>query len=86
MNYRPQRVSRLICEELSKMLARDVEFPEGVLVTITGVDVGKDLERAKVWLSILPSNAADAAFKIAERARNELQYRLMKKIFVLIHV
>ena len=80
MNYRPQRVSSLIQEELGKLLVRDVEFPEGVLVTITGVDVGDKLEYAKVWLSVLPSDAGEAALKIAEKARNELQYRLMKKI------
>ena len=80
MNYRPQRVSALIQEELGKMLARDIEFAEGVLATITGVDVGEKLEHAKVWLSVLPSDAAEAALKVALKARNELQYRLLKKI------
>ncbi|MDP3998316.1 MAG: ribosome-binding factor A [bacterium] len=53
MNYRSQRVSKLIREELAGIMLREVEFADGALVTITGVDVDAKLERAIVWLSVL---------------------------------
>ena len=86
MNYRPQRVSSLIQEELGKIIVREVEFAEGVLVTITGVDVGAKLERAVVWLSVLspgnggPYDSGDAALAVLKKRAGELQHLLMKKI------
>lgn len=78
--FRKERVGSLIQEELGRELLREVEFPEGALATITGVVVSDDLEHAKVWLSVLPGELAEAALKVAKGARSELQYRLLKKI------
>lgn len=78
MNYRPERVQNLIQVELGKLLLREVEFP--ALVTITGVEVNKKLDIARVKLSILPSSLDKESLAIAEKAQRELQHLLMKKI------
>ena len=70
----------MIQEELSKIIVREIEFPEGSLATITNVEVEKKLESAKVLVSVLPSSVAPAAMRILEKSAGELQYLLMKKI------
>ena len=92
MNYRPQRVAKLIEEELSKLIIRELEFGDS-LVTITGADVDGKLERAKIFVSVLParpnppaggedgpSSAAEKAMKILTKNAGRLQHLLLKKI------
>lgn len=53
---RPDRVAEAIREEVATMLAEGVKDPRVVgLVTVTGVDVTRDLRHAKVYVSILGS-------------------------------
>ena len=79
MNYRPQRVAKLIEEELSKLIIRELEFGDS-LVTITGADIDGKLERAKIFVSVIPSPKAGAAMKILEKNAGRLQHLLLKKI------
>ncbi len=77
--FRSERVGKLIRAELSKIIIREVEFPDA-LVTITGVTVDKKLERAKVSVSAIPSSAGDAALAELQKRTGYLQHLLMKKI------
>ncbi len=79
MDYRNERMGNLVREELSKIIARELEF-ENALVTITEVDVDKKLETAKVRVSVIPSEKAKDAFKILDLARNSLQTILFRKL------
>lgn len=79
MNYRPVRVGKLIREELSKTLERELEFP-GALVTITEVVVDKKLETAKAGVSVLPGAKADEVMRSLGRSRSRLQFLVARKI------
>jgi len=61
-NRRPDRVAEAIREEVATFLAEDVKDPrvQG-LVTVTGVDVTRDLRHAKIYVSVLGSEAERAA-------------------------
>lgn len=61
-NRRPDRVAEAIREEVATFLAEDVKDPrvQG-LVTVTGVDITRDLRHAKVFVSVLGSDAERAA-------------------------
>ena len=78
--YRNLRVANLIQEELGKIILREIEFPNFTLVTITGVEVLKDLSQAKIKLGVIPSVAAKEVMDIINRYRPLLQNLLMKKI------
>src|SRR3982750_788740 len=53
---RPGRVAAAIREEVAKFLAEGVKDPRSVgLVTVTGVDVTRDLRHAKVYVSVMGS-------------------------------
>lgn len=79
MNFRSERVSKLIREELAKIIIREVEFSDA-LVTITAVEVDKKLEHAKVSVSVIPSSSGPAALADLLKRAGALQYLLMKKI------
>lgn len=59
---RPDRVAEAIREEVASFLAEGVKDPRVVgLVTVTGVDVTRDLRQAKVFVSVMGSEAERAA-------------------------
>ena len=61
-NRRPDRVAEAIREEVATFLADGVKDPRVTgLVTVTGVDVTRDLRRARVFVSVLSSDAERAA-------------------------
>jgi ribosome-binding factor A len=61
-NRRPDRVAEAIRVEVATFLSQDVKDPRVVgLVTVTGVDVSRDLRVATVYVSIYGSEAERAA-------------------------
>ena len=52
---RLERVNQLIREEISRVLQRELKDPRLGFVTVTDVEVTKDLRLAKVYVSILGS-------------------------------
>ncbi|HWC05199.1 MAG TPA: 30S ribosome-binding factor RbfA [Methylomirabilota bacterium] len=54
---RLQRVNQLIREEISHLVQRELKDPRLGFVTVTEVDVAKDLRTAKVYVSVLGSEA-----------------------------
>jgi ribosome-binding factor A len=79
MNFRSERVSKLIREELSKLIIREVEFP-GALVTITEVEVDKKLDYAAVKVSVIPATKEEFALRELTKIAGHLQYELLRKI------
>jgi ribosome-binding factor A len=61
-NRRPDRVAEAIREEVATFLAEGVKDPRVVgFVTVTGVDVTRDLRRAKVHVSIMGTDSERSA-------------------------
>lgn len=59
---RPDRVAEAIREEVATFLGEGVKDPRVTgLVTVTGVEVTRDLRRAKIFVSIMGSDAERAA-------------------------
>jgi ribosome-binding factor A len=58
-NRRPDRVSEAIREEIAMFLADGVKDPRVAgLVTVTGVDITRDLRHAKVFVSVMGTDEA----------------------------
>ncbi|HTK49608.1 MAG TPA: 30S ribosome-binding factor RbfA [Gemmatimonadaceae bacterium] len=61
-HHRSERVAAAMREEIATFLANDVKDPRILgLVTVTGVDVSRDLRHARVYVSVLGSEAQRAA-------------------------
>lgn len=74
------KVNELLKRELSAVLERTAEWPSGVLVTITEVDVAADLQHATVWVSILPEAQAPAVFPQLTGRAGELHRWLYRQL------
>ena len=80
MNFRNLRVANLIQEELGKIILREIEFPNSILVTIVEVEVLKDLSLAKIKLGVIPLTAVPEVLDLLSRNRQYLQRLLLRKI------
>jgi ribosome-binding factor A len=75
---RSERVAEGIREEVATFLAEDAKDPRIIgLVTVTGVDVTRDLRHAKVFVSILGSDEArQATLEGLDSAAGHLRSRI----------
>lgn len=88
MGNRIQRVNALIKDELGKILLKDIDFPQGVLVTITRVDSSPNLSQAKVYISVMlaspsqggPGKKIDKVSKILNRRIYNIQQTLNRRL------
>jgi ribosome-binding factor A len=77
---RVSRVNQLIKEELSRIVLLEVDFPEGVLVTLTRADVSANLIEAKVYVSVLPEDRAGQVLKTLSSKIYSMQQQLNKRL------
>ncbi len=79
---RVEKLSNLIREELAAFLAREIEFPESTLVTITRVRVSPDGHYAAAMISVLPENKARAALEILTKNIYHIQQAVNRRMRV----
>jgi ribosome-binding factor A len=78
---RLQRVNQLIREEISHVLQRELKDPRLGFVTVTEVDVAKDLRTAKVYVSVLGSETDwRASLSALEHARGFIRNWLVPRL------
>jgi len=80
MSYRIEKVNSLIQQELSKIINREMEFPESSLVTVTSVETSVDLKQAKIWVSVFPIREAKKVLRLLNQKIGYLQGLLNKKL------
>lgn len=81
MKYHKERLAKLIREELSNQIARDLEFPNA-LVTLTEIQFDANIERADINVTVWPSEKAKDTLKVLNQAAPALQSVLFKKMKV----
>jgi ribosome-binding factor A len=80
MIERAKQVNSLIKSELAKILLEDVDFPDGILVTLTRVETTSNLIEAKAFISVIPSEKAAVILKILSKIVYGLQKRINKRL------
>jgi len=80
MGKRIPRVNAIIKKELGQIILREMEFPSGVLVTLTRVESSVDLEQAKVYVSSMPEDKIKTVLEILNRQIYHLQQKLNKRL------
>ena len=81
-NRRQQRLNQQLRDEISKLLRHEVEDPQlATLISVTEVEISPDMQRAKVFVSVLEDEEeARATLKRLQHAarffRRELAERL----------
>ena len=70
----------MLKEELSKIISREIDFPEGVLATITRIETSANLFEAKVYVSLLGEGQTDEILEILNRNIYGIQQILNKRL------
>ena len=77
MTQRTQRVDELLREEISRIIAREIEDPRVGFVTITRVEVSADLRHGTVWASVIgTADERKSSIRALGRAMPFVRHRL----------
>lgn len=79
-SHRKEKLASLIQKELGEIIAKEIESPPGSLVTISEVEISKDLKKAVIWVAVIPGETSEEALEILEKARGYLQHNLGEEI------
>ncbi len=79
---RAKKVDELIKRELGRIFLREIEAPEGSLITITQAETSPDLLEARVWISVFPIHFAGRIMKEINRKIGYLQGLLNRRLII----
>ena len=80
MNPRIPKINQLIQAELGEILLRELDLPDGVLVTVTRVDAAGNLQEAKVYISVMPEARSEEVLLELKRDIFSIQQALNKRL------
>lgn len=81
MSQRIEKINKLLKQEVSKLLLKEVDFGD-VFVTITNVDTSPNLQQSKIRISILPNKKSDEVWDIIKKNIFRVQKALNKKLYM----
>jgi ribosome-binding factor A len=80
-SFRSQKVADVLHKEISDILQMEIKDPGIGFVTVTGVEVSKDIRNAKVYISVLgEKKQKQESLKALERARTYIQNLLGERV------
>ncbi|MFH1820475.1 MAG: ribosome-binding factor A [Candidatus Nealsonbacteria bacterium] len=74
------KVNQLVKKELSQIILRHVEFPKGVLVTVTRADTSRNLIQSKISISVMPEGRRAEVIGVLNRSIYDIQQHLNKRL------
>ncbi|OGZ97612.1 MAG: ribosome-binding factor A [Candidatus Sungbacteria bacterium RIFCSPHIGHO2_02_FULL_41_12b] len=63
---RLEKLNELLKEELSKIIAREIDVPSGALITITRIETTENKIASRVFFSVFESKTGDEEFLLKE--------------------
>jgi ribosome-binding factor A len=82
---RTQRVGGQIQRELAQIIQQELRDPRLGLVTISAVEVSKDMTHAKVFITLMnPEQDVDETLKVLKKASGFLRRALGKRIVLRV--
>ncbi len=79
-NLRGKRVGSLIKEELARFFIEDVQGKSSGFITVTRVDLTKDLMTARVFLSVFGAPDREAILALLEKRKGHIRKILASRI------
>ena len=80
MSKRSEQVAGLIQHKLNGIINREIEWPEGVMITITKVEISADLKYAKIWLVCTPEEKTGMAYGVLRDKNKKLRNFLSQEL------
>jgi len=79
-NNRIPRVNELIKRELNDVLLKQIDFPEGTLVTITRVETSSNLIQTRIYISVIPEEKREEVIQVLKKKIFDIQKVLNKRL------
>lgn len=80
MPYRIEKINKLIKQQISEMLIRELSLKPGIFLTVSKVDTTRDLRYTRIFLSIFPEREANYVLETLKKELYRLQGALNKKL------
>jgi len=80
MEYKFEQSMEHLRNALAKVLAEQVEFPRGILVTVLSTKMTRDQTHAKAVISVLPNDRQEDALKALEDYGHEIKGGLAREL------
>ena len=80
MSNRIEKVNSLLEHEISKILQKEVIFPDSVMVTLTHVEASANLIEAKICISVFPDERTENILAILARETYGIQKQINRKL------
>lgn len=79
-SHRLDQLNSLLIHEVSQLVRREIEFDDGVFVTISRAIVAPDAESAKIFVSVFPDEKSESALKAITDRIMHIQGLLNKRL------
>ena len=80
MKKRVKQVNELIKREISQIISRDMEFPEGILVTVSRVETLDNISQSSIFISVFPAGESRDIIKVLNSRVYEFQQKINKRL------
>lgn len=75
-NLRLTKIDNFIAQEISKIIAKEIELPANTIVTVDKVKSSRDLKYSCVWLRIMPKEQSFAILNLIKKHKQPIQQSL----------
>lgn len=77
---RIEKINNLLLQEVSKLFLTEIDFPEGMIVTVGSIDTSPDLKYADVLVATIPDNKTGTALSIIRKKIYGIQKSIDRKL------
>lgn len=70
------KVNELLYHKISEYIAKEVEMPSGVFVTLSRVETSPDLRHARVFISVIPDNKRGTGLRLLKKHQGKIKRKL----------
>ena len=79
---RSERVAGSLRRELAQLIQMEVKDPELGFISLSDVEVSRDLAHARIYVTVFESEKAEASVKALQRAAGYLRHRLGQEMHI----
>ena len=83
-NKRVSQVAELLRTEINKIIIRDFEPPQGLLISISEVTISPDLKNATAYISIIPDNKIGSGLEAIKKFSGHIQKEIGRHLAIRV--
>lgn len=77
---RIEKINKLLTQEVAKLFLTEIDFPEGVFVTVGSIDTSPDLKYADVLVAIIPDSKTGTALSLIRKKIYKIQKAIDRRL------